>query len=87
MEQDYITETKISGVFIIERPIIADGRGFFFFSFRIPELEKRTGYTFVPQQANHSRSSKNTLRGIHIAPWNKLVTCTSGLIQQIIVDT
>ena len=35
---------------------------------------------------NHARSSKNTLRGIHIAPWNKLIYVTSGNVKAVIVD-
>jgi len=84
---DYIEETKLAGVFIISRPVFKDDRGFFRETFRKADLEVKLGFTFEPVQQNHSRSSKETLRGIHIAPWHKLVTCTNGLVQQVVVDT
>lgn len=85
--QNNLLETELPGVYIIERPVFADDRGFFRETFRKDELESKLGFSFNPQQANHSRSKKDTLRGIHIAPWHKLVTCTNGLVQQIVVDT
>ena len=84
---DYIIETKLAGVYIIERPLFVDARGFFRETFRKNDLDSKLGFAFQPVQANHSRSDKNSLRGIHIAPWHKLVTCTNGLVQQIVVDT
>lgn len=86
MEQDFIKETEINGVFKISRPTFKDDRGFFRETFRKGDLDSRLGYEFKPVQANHSRSIKGTLRGIHIAPWNKLVTATSGKVQQVVVD-
>ncbi len=88
MEQhtDFITKTKLAGVFIIERPTFEDPRGFFREFYRKNDLEARLGFAFEPAQANHSHSSKDTLRGIHIAPWNKLVTVANGKVQQIVVD-
>lgn len=83
---DFIVETKLPGVFIIERPINGDNRGFFRELFRKADLDKRLGFEFLPVQANHSRSSLNTLRGIHIAPWHKLVTVYRGSVQQVVVD-
>jgi dTDP-4-dehydrorhamnose 3,5-epimerase len=87
MNEASILPTKLAGVFIIERPVFSDDRGFFRETFRRDELEASLGFGFNPQQANHSRSTKDTLRGIHIAPWHKLVTCINGLVQQIVVDT
>ena len=86
MTEPTILTTKLAGVFIIERPMFSDDRGFFRETFRRDELETALGFVFNPQQANHSRSGKDTLRGIHIAPWHKLVTCINGLVQQIVVD-
>ncbi|HEY5601070.1 MAG TPA: dTDP-4-dehydrorhamnose 3,5-epimerase [Patescibacteria group bacterium] len=84
--QDYIEESDISGVFVIKRPVFADSRGFFRETFRKNELDDRLGFSFDIVQANHSRSQKDTLRGLHIAPWHKLVTVLNGLVQQIVVD-
>lgn len=83
---DYIKTTELEGVFIINRPVFKDDRGFFRETFRLNDLENHTGYKINFAQANHSRSPKDTLRGIHIAPWNKLTTCANGLVQQIVVD-
>lgn len=83
---DFIKDTEIPGVFIIARPTFYDERGFFRETFRKNDLDNKLGYEFNPVQANHSRSEKGSLRGIHIAPWNKLVTVTSGKVQQIVVD-
>ncbi len=84
---DHIIETKLPGVFIIESEVYKDDRGFFRETFRKDNLENKLGFSFEPEQANHSHSKKHTLRGIHIAPWHKLITCTSGQVQQIVVDT
>lgn len=84
--EDYIKETEIAGVFIIERPSFGDERGFFRELYRKADLDPRLGFEFNPVQTNHSRSQKNTLRGIHIAPWHKLVTVYRGNVQQVVVD-
>lgn len=81
-----ITETEIPGVFIIDSPTFEDERGFFRETFRLPELEERLGFKFNLAQDNHSRTSKGYLRGIHCAPWNKLVYCIRGEVQDIVVD-
>jgi dTDP-4-dehydrorhamnose 3,5-epimerase len=87
IQNDFITETKLEGVFIIKRPTFEDPRGFFREFYRKNDLETRIGFSFDPAQANHSHSIKDTLRGIHIAPWHKLITVTHGAVQQIVVDT
>ena len=81
-----IIETSIKGLFKVMRPIFADERGFFHEIFRKSELEEKLGYEFKICQANHSRSTKGVLRGIHRATWNKLVTAASGKVQAVIVD-
>ena len=83
---DSIEKTEIEGVFIIKRPIRADDRGFFHETFRKNELEEVIGKEFVIVQQNHSRSGKNTLRGIHVAPWSKLIYVPRGRVQQVVVD-
>ncbi len=86
MDNDYIEETNINGVYVIKRPVHGDARGFFRETFRKKDLDNKLGYEFNPVQANHSRSEKGVLRGIHAAPWNKLVTVTRGQVQQVVVD-
>lgn len=85
-DTDYILETELPGVFVIERPVHGDDRGFFRELYRKTDLDARLGYEFNPVQTNHSRSQLNTLRGIHIAPWHKLVTVYRGTVQQVVVD-
>ncbi len=85
-EQATIIKTTIEGVYKIMRPTFEDPRGFFHEIFRKHELEKVIGREFNIVQANHSRSIRGALRGIHRATWNKLVTATSGKVQQIVVD-
>lgn len=83
---DSIQKTEIEGVLIINRPVFPDDRGFFHEVFRKNELEEAIGSPFEIVQQNHSRSVKNTLRGIHVAPWSKLVYVSKGSVQGIIVD-
>jgi len=77
---------KIKGVEIISLPTFSDKRGFFREVVRINEIEEIIGKSFVVKQVNHSRSSRNTLRGIHAAPWDKLIYVTKGKVQSVIVD-
>jgi len=83
---DTIKSTTLSGLFQIERPTFPDERGFFRESVRITELEQVTGIPFVVKQMNHARSTKGALRGIHVAPWNKMIYVTRGKVQAVIVD-
>lgn len=78
--------TEIEGVFLINRPIFPDDRGFFHETFRKNELEEKIGKPFEIVQMNHSRSVEGTLRGIHVAPWSKLIYVPRGKVQQIVVD-
>ncbi len=84
--EDYISETNLPGLLVIQRPTFADDRGFFREAFRKADLEARFGQSIDFVQANHSRSIKNTLRGVHIAPWHKLINVTRGEVQVVVVD-
>lgn len=81
-----VQQTDIQGVYVLERPTFTDERGFFGEVFRASELEDVLGEKFRIVQQNHSRSKKLTLRGIHVAPWRKLVYVPHGLVQQVVVD-
>ena len=83
---DYVQQTELPGVYTISRPSFPDERGFFREVYRKSDLDAILGFSFEPVQANHSRSQKGTLRGIHVAPWHKLVTVAHGEVQQIVVD-
>jgi dTDP-4-dehydrorhamnose 3,5-epimerase len=87
MEQnEIIKKTSIAGLVTIERPTFSDDRGFFREPARIKDIEKVSGISFNVVQMNHARSAKNTLRGIHIAPWNKMIYVTRGKVQAVLVD-
>ncbi len=81
-----IEATKLAGIYTVERPTYPDERGFFRETFRASELESVIGQEFKIIQENHSRSTKGTVRGIHIAPWNKFIYVPRGEVQAIIVD-
>jgi dTDP-4-dehydrorhamnose 3,5-epimerase len=84
------TETKLSGVFIIEMEQITDHRGFFSRLFCKKEYHEN-GVQFEPVQSNFSYSKyRYTLRGLHYqdAPFReaKLVRCTRGSIFDVALD-
>ena len=85
-----IQTTHIEGVAIIELEERADDRGFFARSFCREEF-LAAGLNPAVEQCNLSFNHKaGTLRGMHSqvdpAPEAKLVRCTAGAIQDIIVD-
>lgn len=84
--EKYITQTEIPGVLLVQRPLFPDQRGFFQEVSRIDDISEAIGEPFAVKQFNHSRSTQNTLRGIHAAPWQKLVTVANGKVQQVVVD-
>ncbi|MGK0298777.1 MAG: dTDP-4-dehydrorhamnose 3,5-epimerase [Gammaproteobacteria bacterium] len=81
-------QTPLPGVIVIEPDVFRDERGFFL------ETWHRQKFTdggidtkFV--QDNHSRSSKNTLRGLHYQvqqSQGKLIRVTEGWIYDVVVD-
>jgi dTDP-4-dehydrorhamnose 3,5-epimerase len=84
------TETKLKGAFIIDLERREDTRGFFARAFCQNEF-KAHGLKPVIAQANiASNLKKGTVRGMHFqfppAAETKLVRCTRGAIQDIIVD-
>lgn len=83
---NYAQKTNILGVVQLLRPTSTDDRGFLREPVRIRELEEASGIPFQVAQMNHARSIKNTLRGIHTAPWNKLIYVPRGKVQSVIID-
>jgi dTDP-4-dehydrorhamnose 3,5-epimerase len=83
-----ITETKIPAVKLIEPKVFGDERGFFMETWNEKAFrEAGINATFV--QDNHSRSVKNTLRGLHYQikqPQGKLVRVTRGEVFDVAVD-
>jgi dTDP-4-dehydrorhamnose 3,5-epimerase len=81
-----ITKFPIKDILQIKFSTFSDERGFFQEVFRLSEIEKGSGVKFNVAQVSHARSAKNTLRGIHSAPWNKIIYVVSGKVQAVIVD-
>ena len=83
------TSTAIADVLVIEPKVFADERGFFFESFNERAFAQATGITPRFVQDNHSRSVRNTLRGLHYQiqqPQGKLVRVVAGEIFDVVVD-
>ena len=83
---NYIKEANIKGLFVIERPIFADERGFFREVFRLKDLEEVIGFKFNIVQSNHSHSKPNIIRALHAENWNKLVYPINGKMFAAVVD-
>jgi dTDP-4-dehydrorhamnose 3,5-epimerase len=78
----------LPGILILEPQVFNDSRGFFLEVYRADRLEAAGIHNrFV--QANHSRSAKNSLRGLHWQwrrPQAKLVRVVDGTILDVVVD-
>ena len=84
-----VEPTEISDVVVIEPKIFGDDRGFFYESFNRKTFADIVGIKDVFVQDNHSRSIKNTLRGLHyqlIQPQGKLVRVVLGEVYDVVVD-
>ncbi len=83
-----ITETKIPDVKLIEPKVFGDERGFFMETWN-EKAFREAGIDAIFVQDNHSRSVKNTLRGLHYQikqPQGKLVRVTRGEVFDVAVD-
>ncbi len=83
-----VIATRIPEVKLIKPKVFGDERGFFMETWNARAFaEAGIDATFV--QDNHSRSVKNTLRGLHYQikqPQGKLVRCTRGEVFDVAVD-
>lgn len=82
------TSTSIKDVILIEPKVFGDRRGFFMETFR-SDLFRQAGISAGFVQWNHSRSVKNTLRGLHFQvehPQGKLVRVVLGEVCDVAVD-
>ena len=81
-------ETKLEGVVLLEPAVHGDARGFMVETYRSDTwAELGIDVDFV--QHNHSRSAKDTLRGLHFQTepgQAKLVRCPRGAIFDVAVD-
>jgi dTDP-4-dehydrorhamnose 3,5-epimerase len=85
-----VTATDLPEVLVLEPAVFGDDRGFFLESYnqnRFSEAVRRD-VNFV--QDNHSRSSKNVLRGLHFQlppkAQGKLIRAVAGAIFDVAVD-
>ncbi|HHD56989.1 MAG TPA: dTDP-4-dehydrorhamnose 3,5-epimerase [Desulfobulbaceae bacterium] len=84
-----IIQTAIPEVLIIEPRVFTDERGFFFESFNRHRWCEQTGLETDFVQENHSRSTKNVLRGLHYQirqAQGKLVRVIAGEVFDVAVD-
>ena len=84
-----IIQTAIPEVLIIEPRVFTDERGFFFESFNRRRWCEQTGLQTEFVQENHSRSTRNVLRGLHYQirqAQGKLVRVIAGEVFDVAVD-
>lgn len=84
-----VIPAAIPEILIIEPVVFVDHRGFFLESFNQRNFCKSTGLDVHFVQDNHSRSSRNVLRGLHYQidrPQGKLVRVSYGTIFDVTVD-
>ena len=83
-----IKKTPLDGVLLLTPKLFTDNRGWFLESYNRAVFEA-AGIVNPFVQDNHSRSQKNTLRGLHFqtTPGQaKLIRCTLGKIWDVAVD-
>lgn len=85
-----VAPTRIPDVLIIEPKVFGDDRGFFFESFNQKAFNEAIGQNITFVQDNHSKSTKNVLRGLHyqLPPkaQGKLVRVVQGEVFDVAVD-
>lgn len=82
-------QLQIPDVILFEPKVFGDERGFFMESFNQRVFEQAVGRAVSFVQDNHSKSSKNVLRGLHYQirnPQGKLVRVTQGEVFDVAVD-
>jgi len=83
------TRLAIPDVVLFEPKVFGDDRGFFFESFNQARFEAAIGRSANFVQDNHSRSSRNVLRGLHYQieqTQGKLVRVIEGAVFDVAVD-
>ncbi len=84
-----VQKTDIPDVLVLEPTVFGDERGFFFESFNQQQWQEQTGLRTRFVQENHSRSTKNVLRGLHYQieqTQAKLVRVIVGEVFDVAVD-
>jgi len=84
-----VVKTKLDSCVVIEPKVFGDDRGFFLETFQAKRYADLAGITQSFVQDNHSRSSKDVLRGLHFQktkPQGKLVRVVRGEVYDVAVD-
>jgi|TARA_B110000879_G_C11183025_1_gene519598 dTDP-4-dehydrorhamnose 3,5-epimerase len=84
-----IVKTSLPGCIIIEPKVFGDDRGFFLETFQSNRYADLADISLPFVQDNHSRSSKDVLRGLHFQktkPQGKLVRVVRGEVYDVAVD-
>lgn len=84
-----VVKTTIPDVVILEPNVFGDDRGFFYESFNQALFEEKVGRKVNFVQDNHSKSTKNVLRGLHYQidqSQGKLVHVVAGEVFDVAVD-
>jgi dTDP-4-dehydrorhamnose 3,5-epimerase len=84
---DQYSDTKETGLNVIEIDRYSDNRGYFQENFKQSQMLLKAGTYFQPLQLNTSVSQQGVFRGIHQSLiQNKLVFCMKGQIVDFAVD-
>lgn len=85
-----VEELSVPGSWVFTPVVRSDARGVFLEWFKAQVFEQAVGHPLVVAQANHSVSSRGTLRGVHFADvppgQGKYVYCTRGAVLDVVVD-
>lgn len=82
-----ITPTRIKGLFIFEKKLYPDERGWFQEIYRVDDIAKATGIKdLIIKQGSITYNVPGVLRGLHAEPQYKLVTTLTGKVFSAIVD-
>ncbi|CAN5241085.1 dTDP-4-dehydrorhamnose 3,5-epimerase [soil metagenome] len=85
-----VDELKVPGAWSFTPRQFPDPRGVFLEWFKAGVLQDAVGHPLTVRQANHSVSSRGTLRGVHFAEvppgQAKYVYCTRGAVLDVVVD-
>ena len=84
-----VQKTKLKDCKIINPDVFKDDRGFFLETFRADRYKNLADIDLPFVQDNHSRSSKDVLRGLHFQknrPQGKLVRAVKGEIFDVALD-
>jgi dTDP-4-dehydrorhamnose 3,5-epimerase len=80
--------TRLEGLVLLEPSIVGDPRGFFVETYRV-DVWRSVGVDADFVQDNHSRSVRDTIRGLHYQAGGgqpKLVRCARGSIVDVALD-